>query len=101
MKISQEGYCLQALECMPTRHNPIFRTGDTRSKQKAFIEKNDCFLSGGRLYVRLKNMVADAITGTLYSLSGHCKHLEAGLFVDMSDVNSSKDDCVRFILEKY
>lgn len=65
MKISQDGMCAQESECMPTKFNPVHRNVSRQTKQKDFINNYDCFMSGGRLYVKLQSYIVDAVTGTL------------------------------------
>lgn len=101
MKISEDGMCVQASECMPTKFNPIFRKESRKISQKEYINKYNCFLSGGRLYVKLQSLIVDAVTGTLFKMSGHCLSDDADLYVDVNDVNRDKSFIEKFVLEKY
>lgn len=101
MKISEDGMCVQASDCMPTKFNPSFRKEGRREYQHAYVEKHDCFMSGGRVYATLADRIVDAVTGTLYTLSGHCLSHDADLYVDLYDINRDKSFIEKFVLEKY
>lgn len=101
MKISEHGTCVQESECLPTKFNPVHRNVSRQTKQKEFIDKYDCFLSGGRLYVKLKSYIVDVVTGTLFALTGHSVSHEADLYVDINDVNRDKSVIEKFVLGKY
>lgn len=101
MKISQDGMCVQESECMPTKFNPVHRNVSRQCKQKEFIQKHNCFMSGGRVYVKLQSHIMDAVTGTLFALSGHCLSHDADLYVDLNDINRDKSMIEKFIFGKY
>lgn len=101
MKISQDGMCVQESECMPTKFNHAHRNVSRQVKQKEFIEKHNCFMSGGRLYTKLQSHIMDAVTGTLFMLSGNCLSRDADLYVDINDSNYDKSMIEKFVFEKY
>ena len=101
MKISEEGLCAKASECMPTRYNPTYRKISRKDMQSAYITKHDCFMSGGRVYAKLNKCIMDVVTGTLFGLTGHCLAHEADLVIDMRDVVTDKSKIEQFVLGKY
>jgi len=101
MKISEDGMCVQASECMPTKFNPIFRKESRKISQKEYINKYNCFLSGGRLYVKLQSLIVDAVTGTLFKMSGHCLSDDADLVIDVNNNVTDKESILQFIWSKY
>lgn len=101
MKISEHGTCVQESECMPTKFNPVHRNVSRQTKQKDFLNKYDCFMSGGRVYAKLQSYIVDAVTGTLFALSGHCLSHDADIYVDINDVNYDKLMIEKFVLGKY
>ena len=101
MKISESGTCVMSLDCMPTRYNPVFRKESRKGSQQAYVEKYDCFMSGGRVYAKLTDRIVDAVTGTLYTLSGQCLSHDADLVVDVKDKVTDKESILQFIWSKY
>ena len=101
MKISEEGLCAQASECMPTRYNPIYRKISRKDMQVSYIKKHACFMSGGRVYAKLKTCIMDVVTGTLFGLTGKCLAHYADLVIDMRDVVTDKSKIEEFVLWKY
>lgn len=101
MVLAQEGNCIQWSDCMPTRFSTIWRGKNIRQRQTEFVDKHNCFVSCGRVYVKLEKYIVDAVTGTLYWLNGHCVASEAALFVDTHDANFDKQDILKFVLGKY
>ena len=88
---------------MPTRFNKNWSGRPLRDIQKAFLEHYDghCFVSCGRVYVKLEKYIVDAVTGTLYALNGHSLSQDAGLFVDVNDRNSDPKFVANFVKENY
>lgn len=101
MKISESGTCVMSNDCIPTKYDPIFKHMRRKDLQRKYIDKHDCFMSCGRVYVTLADRIVDAVTGTLYTLSGQCLSHDVDLIVDMSDVNRDKETIVEFVLGKY
>lgn len=101
MKISESGTCVMSSDCMPTKYNPIFRKESRKGQQQAYVEKHDCFMSGGRVYAKLADRIVDAVTGTLYTLSGQCLSHDADLVVDVNDKVTDKKAILNFIWSKY
>lgn len=58
-------------------------------------------MSGGRVYATLADRVVDAVTGTLYTLSGQCLSHDADLVVDVNDKVTDKKAILNFIWSKY
>lgn len=101
MKISESGTCVMSSDCIPTKFNPSFRKESRKDNQKAYVEKYDCFMSGGRVYATLADRVVDAVTGTLYTLSGQCLSHDADLMVDVKNKVTDKESILKFIWDKY
>lgn len=103
MKISESGTCVMSSDCIPTKFNPTFRKGKEgrREYQHAYVEKHDCFMSGGRVYATLADRIVDAVTGTLYTLSGQCLSHDADLMVDVKNKVTDKESILKFIFVKY
>lgn len=101
MKISEYGTCVMSSDCMPTRYNPVFRNERRKGQQQEYVEKHNCFMSGGRVYATLVDRIVDAVTGTLYTLSGQCLSHDADLMVDVKDKVTDKNKILEFIWSKY
>lgn len=101
MKISESGTCVMGSDCMPTKYNPIFRKESRKGNQQAYVEKHNCFISGGRVYATLTDRIVDAVTGTLYTLSGQCLSHDAALVVDVKNKVTNKEKIMQFIWSKY
>ena len=101
MRISNEGTCVSEYDCIPTKYNPTQRNIKRRELQQKFLSDHKCFVSCGRLYVQLEKFIVDAVTGTLYRLSGHCVSAEAVLFVDLNDKNDDPVYVHQFVMGNY
>ncbi len=58
-------------------------------------------MSGGRVYATLDDRIVDAVTGTLYTLSGQCLSHDADLMVDVKNKVTDKEAILKFIFGKY